>query len=181
MKKISFFIAAFALCAFISCSEKKEAGVSDATKKNLEANDAIMKMFETGDWSKVGDYIATDAVDHAGPNGDAVGLDSIKANFNQMSAMMTNMKNEVRKTLADDEYVMSWVKGGGTAKVDLPAWGMKAGQSHSSNSVEVSRFKDGKVVEHWSFVDAVEMMQMMSGAQQPAPAASGPVKDSISK
>ena len=180
MKKSFFLLPLFALCFLVACSDKKEAGgMSDAAKKNKDANDAIMKMFESGDYSKVGDYIATDAVDHAGPKGDIVGLDSIKANFAVMAQMMTNMKNEVIKTLADDEYVMSWIKGSGTAKADIPEWGMKAGETHTGNSVEVSKFKDGKVVEHWSFMDVNEMMKMMSGMQPPTDA-NQPAKDTTS-
>ena len=184
MKKFLLILSAGSFLFFSSCSDKKEGsgGMSETAKKNMAANDAIMKMFEKGDWSKVGDYIATDAVDHAGPKGDIVGLDSIKAYFNDMSNMMTNMKNDIQRTLADDEYVMCWVKGSGTAKVDLPEWGMKAGQSHTGTSIEVSKFKDGKVVEHWSYVDANEMMQMMSGTQPPATdTKTEPVKDSTSK
>ena len=170
MKKYVFILAAATMGMLVSCNTKNEGGMSDAAKKNKDANDAILKMFETGDYSKAGDYIAKDAVDHAGPKGDLVGLDSTKAYFNQMTTMMTNVKNEVVKTPADDEYVMAWVKGTATAKNDIPEWGMKAGQSHTGNSVEVARFKDGKAVEHWSFTDAAEMMQMM---QQAAP----PMKD----
>ncbi len=164
MKKLLFTLAAGSFLFFASCGSKKEegGGMSEKAKKNMAANDAIMKMFETGDLSKIGDYIATDAVDHAGPKGDIKGLDSIKAYFAQMGEMMTNMKNDIIRTLADDEYVMCWVKGSGTAKVDLPEWGMKAGQSHTGNSVEVSKFKDGKVTDHWTFADANEMMQMMA-------------------
>jgi predicted SnoaL-like aldol condensation-catalyzing enzyme len=184
MKKLLFTLSAGSLLFFASCSDKKEGsgGMSEKAKKNMAANDAIMKMFETGDWSKVGDYIATDAVDHSGPKGDIVGLDSLKAYFNQMGQMMTNMKNDIIKTLADDEYVMCYVKGSGTAKVDLPDWGMKAGQSHTGTSVEVSKFKDGKVTDHWTFMDANEMMQMMSGGQPPATdSKTVPAKDTTSK
>jgi hypothetical protein len=28
-------------------------------------------------------------------------------------------------------------------------------------AIEVSKYKDGKVVEHWTFVDPKEMMEMM--------------------
>lgn len=189
MKQFLLICSAASILAFSSCSTKSEAGPSDAAKKNMEANSAILKMFETGDHSKIGDYIAVDAVDHSGPKGDIKGLDSIRAYFSQMGQMMTNMKNDIIKTLADDEYVMSWLKGSGTAKVDLPEWGMKAGQTHTGESVEVSKFKDGKVVEHWTFMNAAEMMAMMSGTP-PAPVKEDskplnenpkPVKDSTSK
>ncbi len=183
MKKLLIMFSLGSSIMFMSCSSKKESsGMSETAKKNLETNNIILKMFETGDWSKVGDYISQDVVDHAGPKGDMVGLDSLKAYFEKMSQMMTNMKNEIKKVLADDEYVMSWVYGSATAKVDIPEMGMKTGDIHSGNSVEVSRYKDGKVVEHWSFMDVNDMMKMMGGQEPmgdktPPP----PVKDSTSK
>jgi predicted SnoaL-like aldol condensation-catalyzing enzyme len=163
MKKFLFILSAGVIFLLSSCESKKESGgTSETAKQNVEANNAIMKMFESGDWSKVGDYIDKDAVDHAGPKGDIKGLDSLKAYFDQMGQMMTNMKNDIVKTLADDEYVMCWVKGSATAKIDLPEWNMKAGDTHTASSIEVSKFKDGKVVEHWSFMDVVDMSKMMA-------------------
>jgi len=184
MKKLLFILSAGSFLFFASCGDKKESsgGISEKAQKNMDANAAIMKMFETGDLSKISDYIAADAVDHAGPTGDIKGLEEIKKYFADMGEKMTNMKNDIKRTLADDEYVMCWVTGSGTAKVDLPEWGMKAGQSHTGTSVEVSKFKDGKVTDHWTFVDANEMMQMMSGGQPPATdAKTMPSKDTTSK
>jgi predicted SnoaL-like aldol condensation-catalyzing enzyme len=169
MKKLLVIFSAGCICLLTSCSGKKEGGgMSDKAKKNLEASQAIAKMFESGDWSKVGDYIAADGIDHASMNGhDIVGLDSIKANFNKMTQMMSNFKNEVVKEMADDDYVFQWMKETSTMKVDDPMSGMKAGSTSSFNAIEVSKFKDGKVAEHWSFVDWNDAMKMM----QPPPAA----------
>jgi predicted SnoaL-like aldol condensation-catalyzing enzyme len=116
-------------------------------------------MFVSGDYSKAGDYIAADAVDHAGMQGDVKGLDSIKANFNQISSMMGNFKNEVVREVADDEYVFQWLKETATAKKD--GMGMKAGQTSTMNAMEVSRFSNGKIVEHWTFVNMADAMKMM--------------------
>lgn len=157
MKKL-FFAPMFA--AICLCSFGQKSSMSSTAQKNLETARSVAKMFESGDYSKIGDYIATDAVDHAGMQGDVKGLDSIKANFNQMSTMMGNFKNEVIHEVADDEYVFQWLKETSTAKVD--AMGMKAGQTTTINAVEVSKFSNGKIAEHWSFVnwnDAMKMMQ----------------------
>ena len=40
------------------------AGAYRPGHKNKEVNTAIMKAYESGDFSKMGDYIATDAIDH---------------------------------------------------------------------------------------------------------------------
>lgn len=157
MKKLLFAFAIAVSCFFISC--QPNAGISDKAKKNLETAQAIAKMFESGDYSKIGDYIAADAVDHAGAGGDVKGLDNIKASFGQMSKSMGNFKNEIVKELADDEYTFQWIKETSTMKVD--EMGMKAGSTNTFDAVEVSKFKDGKVVEHWGFISGSDVAKMM--------------------
>ncbi len=161
MKKFLFILSAVATIFLVSCKSKDSGGggMSDTTKKNVDAMHAISHMFETGDWSKVGDYIAADAVDHAGMSGDVKGLDSIKAMFAMMSKSMSNMKNVVVKELADDDYVMSWMKESGKMNVDM--MGMKAGQDYTMNAIELSKFKDGKSTDHWSFIFTGDVMKMM--------------------
>jgi predicted SnoaL-like aldol condensation-catalyzing enzyme len=158
MKKL-LFVSVFGLtCFFFSC--QPIGGMSDVAKKNLETAGAVAKMFESGDFSKAGDYIAVDAVDHAGMNGDVKGLDNIKASFAQMSGMMTDMSNQIVKELADDQYTFQWMKQTSTMKVD--AMGMKAGSKNTFDAIEVSKFIDGKIIEHWSFLSSTDMAKMMS-------------------
>jgi predicted ester cyclase len=156
MKKV-FFASIFGL--MWGCVFGQQSMMSNTAKKNLETARAVAKMFETGDMTKIGNYIAADAVDHGGMNGDVKGLDSLKASFAQMNAMMSDMKNETVKELADDEYVFQWLKESSTMKVD--AMGMKAGSRNTFSTIEVSRFKDGKIVEHWSFVNSADVAKMM--------------------
>ena len=158
MKKLLFAFAFGTSCFLFSC--QPNGGMSATAKKNLESAQAVAKMFESGDFSKVGDYIAADAVDHAGMNGDVKGLDSIKASFGQMSGMMTDIKNEIVKEVADDEYTFQWMKQSSTMKMD--AMGMKAGSKNTFDAIEVSKFKDGKIAEHWSFLNFTDMPKMMS-------------------
>ena len=155
MKK-SVFATVFAVICF--CSYGQKSSMSSAAQKNLAAARAVVKMFESGDYSKAGDYIAADAIDHSGM-GDVKGLDSIKAMFNRMSTMMGNFNNQLIRELADDEYVFQWLKETSTAKTD--AMGMKAGQTMTMDAIEVSRFSNGKIVEHWSFLNAADAMKMM--------------------
>jgi len=156
MKKL-VFLSAFAVACF--CCSGQQSGMSSTAKKNLETARAVATMFESGNWSNVGDDIAADAVDHAGMNGDVKGLDSIKASFAQMANMMSDMKNEIVKELADDEYVFQWLKESSTMKVD--AMGMKAGSRNTFDAIEVSKFKNGKIIEHWSFLNWNDMSKMM--------------------
>lgn len=167
MKKILFSTTIALLCFCVSCdNDKDEHQLSDKAEKNLEASRAITKCFETKDFSKLGDYIAEDAVDHAGENGDIIGLENMKAEFTRMVEGIENPKSEVIKELADDDYVMSWMRFTGTLKTDM--MGMKAGDKYDMSAIELSKFKDGKAIEHWTFMQPADMMQMMGSMPPPS-------------
>lgn len=167
MRKLIFYSVILFSGVFISCNAGS-GGLSATAKKNLEVNSAIMKAYEAGDFSKMGDYIAADAIDHAGEGGDINGLENIIKEMQRYRDMMTDSKTEVKRELADDEYVMTWAKFSGTLKAD--GMGKKAGEKMEMTSVDVSKFKDGKAVEHWSFADMNEMMKMMMGNTTQMPA-----------
>jgi hypothetical protein len=65
MRKLSFILAVVILNSLIACNSDA-GGMSATAKKNKEVNEAITKAYEAGDFSKMGDYIAADAVDHGG-------------------------------------------------------------------------------------------------------------------
>ena len=165
MKRYLLIIAAASVCLLSACKSKDSGGMSEKAKKNLEAHHAVSKMFETGDFSKLGDYIATDAIDHTGMKGEVIGLDSIKAAFAMYMSMMSDMKSETVKELADDDYTFEWVKQTWVAKVD--DMGMKAGDKGNMEAIEVTKFKDGKASDHWTFISYTDMVKMMGGQQPP--------------
>jgi predicted ester cyclase len=167
MKKLAFAFSVVILSCFITCTNNSahEGGTSEKANKNLENTKAIINMFVTGDFSKVGDYVATNGVDHSGPQGEVKGLDNLKAMFAQMMSTMSDAKNEVVKGLADDDYSMVWVKQSWTQKTDDPMMGMKAGQHGDMQSIEVCKHgADGKITDHWSFMSMADMMKMMPQA-----------------
>ena len=164
MKKLAFAVSAVILSCFITCTNNSahEGDTSEKAKKNLDNTKAIINMFVTGDFSKAGDYIATDGVDHSAPTGEVKGLDNLKAMFAQMMSTMSDTKNEVVKGLSDDDYSMVWLKQSWTQKTDDPMMGMKAGQHGDMQTIEVCKHgADGKITDHWSFMSMADMMKMM--------------------
>lgn len=157
MKKLLFFSLVTGCGFCLSCNNEK-GGMSATAKKNMEVNAAITKAYMSGDFSKMGDYIAKDAIDHGGETGDIKGLDSIVAQMKVYHAQMPNAKSETIKEMADDEYVMTWSKVSG----DM------GGKPMNMTSIDVAKFKDGKAVEHWIYMDPKDMMKMME-SQGPPP------------
>ncbi len=169
MKKLAFAVSAVIVSCFVTCTNNAahEDGTSEKAHKNLETFKAVISMFEKGDFSKAGDYIATDGVDHSAPTGEVKGLDNLKAMFAQMSSTMSNVKNEIKKELADDEYSMVWVRQTWTQTKDDPMMGMKAGENGDMQTVDVCKYgADGKITDHWGFMSMADVTKMMQ--QMPA-------------
>jgi predicted SnoaL-like aldol condensation-catalyzing enzyme len=157
MKKLSILLAVVACSFFVAC-KSDSGGMSDTAKKNMAVNDSITKAYERGDFSKMGEWIAADAVDHAGEEGDIVGLENIVAEMKKWKEMMPDMKSTMSRSMADDEYVFTWSKASGTMN----------GQQMEMTAMDVAKFKDGKAVEHWMYMDPKEMMKMMQTPTAPA-------------
>ena len=161
MKKLFFILAVVILNSLIACN----SGMSATAKKNKEVNDAITKALEAGDFSKMGDYIAADAVDHAGWTGEVKGLDNIVADMKKYHEQMSDMKMETISEVADKDYTYQWMHYSGTSDGTMMAKG-----PFDMHAMEITKFRDGKAVEHWAYMDAAEMMKMM-GAGQGMPSA----------
>ena len=157
MKHVIFLMCVAIGSICISCND---SGNSVAAKKNMEVNEAITKAYESGDFSKMSDYIAEDAIDHSGEKGDVKGRDNIIAEMKRYRTMMPDIKSVTTKTLADDEYVFTWSITEGTMN----------GQKISMTGVDIAKFKDGKAVEHWMYMDPKEVTAMMQQMPAPAPA-----------
>ena len=160
MKKFLFIISASLLCFCISCNTKTESVGSTQGEKNIATVHAVNDAIESGDVSKLDQYITADAVDHSGEHGDIKGLDSIKANLAYMHDSYKDMKLDELQDAASGDYVFSLTKFTGTSTRE--SMGAPAGTSFDMNAVQVVKFdKDGKAVEHWEYMQMSDMMKMM--------------------
>ena len=72
---------------------------------------------------------------------------------------MKDMTSEVTKEWADAEYVASWMRYTWNNTVAMP--GMPAGP-YDWSIIELTKYKDGKAVEHWAFTEAQTLAKMMA-------------------
>jgi len=159
MKKILFILATTGcMCFFVACNdESKEETKTEG--KNPKSARVIYDAIETGDVSKVDSFIAKDAVHHDPERGDVVGVDSIKAILADIHNHYKDLKLDIISEVSDDEYgyTLHTLKGTTTDAMMMPA-----GTKVNMKAVDVVRFKDGKIVEHWEFMDMADMMKMMN-------------------
>ncbi len=164
MRKILFaaFAGLFSIC--ISCNSETAGTLDDTNtaeeQKNLAASNVISKAFETGDVSGIDSVVADDFIDHT-DRGDKIGRDSLKAAVIWVHSNMKDMKMEKIHEVAEGDYVYSWIRYTGTSDGTM---GMPNGP-YDMSAIELAKFKDGKAVEHWNFMETQSMKKMMG--QQP--------------
>ena len=158
MKKVLLTISASLIWICISCNNNSIVSAKDNSQaqKNLDAWHVVSMAFATGNQDMIDSVIADDYVDHKS-KGDVRGRDSVKANIGRTHANLKNLKMEVIKELAENEYAFFWMHftGNGTA-----ASGMFAGP-FDMNTVQVVKFMNGKTVEHWDYIEGKQLMKMM--------------------
>jgi len=171
MKKLFCLGAVSFVLVFMSCKDSSTSaadGKSDTTVSQAERNKAnnrlIMKAIETGDAAVIDSLIASDAVDHSGPDMKEIkGGDSIKSMLKNMHNSFTDMKTDIISDAADGDYVFALSRMTGTTNAN-PGMGMLPNTKMDMTGVDVVKFKDGKAVEHWSYMDPKDMMKMMPPA-----------------
>ncbi len=160
MRNICFVVCSILICICISCNDSSTASVeakeNSQAQKNLNSWHLVSKAFATGNVDAVDSLIADDYIDHR-PMGDVKGKDSVKANIIRFHATYKDIKMEIIKELADNDYGFFWMRGTGNSN---GAMGIPAGPFEITN-LQVVKFKDGKAVERWEFMEMGQLMKMM--------------------
>ena len=163
MRKICLLLVSFLSVYMIACNNAGTETTSSESKatnsmaeKNLASQRIVTDAFKSGDVSKIDSAVANDFVGHS-EHGD-MGRDSLKAMISAMKTQFPDLKMDIIKEVGDDEYVFTLMRMSGTSNGQM---GMPAGP-YDFHSLEVSKFKDGKAVEHWSYMQPKEMMAMMA-------------------
>lgn len=107
-------------------------------EKNIIADNALLKVFETGDITVLDGIISPKIIIHAA-DGDKQGIEALKMMVNGFHANFKPTKLELLRRLSDNEYVSDWVR--------------MIGQTPNAviEGIEMTRYEDGKAVEHWFF------------------------------
>lgn len=174
MKKFCLPVAVMAAFVFYSCNNSGSSTAAESTKdssatamdeQNLEKNRSIYKAIETGDSATIRSLIADDAVDHQGPNGTEIkGGAAITHWLADMHNHIKDLNFDIISDAVKGDYIFAMVQAKGTASDN--SMGMPAGSDMGGKSVDVVKIKDGKMVEHWGFLDWQDVMKM--GSHPPA-------------
>jgi predicted SnoaL-like aldol condensation-catalyzing enzyme len=152
-------LISFSIMFIAASAQNRQTRDSIRVQKNLEAMNIVNKAFETGDTSRIDEVFAKDFIDHT--EFGETGIDSLRKMIITMHKEFPDMKSEVIKEMADEEYVFALMKFSGISNGQM---GMPKGP-FQMQSVQVVRFKDGKISEHWEYVSMRDVMRMMPGVK----------------
>jgi steroid delta-isomerase-like uncharacterized protein len=137
----------------------------------VEENKAIVRMFydevmNRGNLSVVDKTTAENFVDHAPMPGQAPGREGVKQGFRLMQAAFPDGQTTIDDIIAEGDKVVVLGTMTGTHQGNL--MGIPAtGKSVKISGIDVVRFEEGQVVEHWAQWDTAGLMQQLGVAPMP--------------
>lgn len=149
---VSFLVAALTGASYAGTVNEKNIAAceqlySEINKKNVGIFDQLM---------------AGDFVEHEELPGVPSNKEGVKAFFTMMWSAFPDLNFNPEFYVADEDKVCVYMTINGIQKGEYmgkPATGRKINFS----AIDILRFKDGKVVEHWGVTDAMKMMDQLSG------------------
>jgi predicted SnoaL-like aldol condensation-catalyzing enzyme len=161
MRKKLLAVSVCLVCVCFSCNNRStnsdDSNNNSQARKNLDAWHVVSMAFANGNQNAIDSVIADDYLDHTS-QGDFRGQDSVKSNIARWHTNLTNLKMERIKEFADNDYAVFWMRftGNSNGKMGIPAG------PFDMTTVQLVKFRDGKAIEHWNYMDMRDVMSMMS-------------------
>jgi len=156
-------------------ADHKAMMVADSTAKaQLMAQEDIVRAlyasFNTGDLSKLSDHATEDMVSHQMDISiKTAGLQAVRDQLAMYRTAFPDLRQEIlsMSTSGDRTFVQLRIQG-----TNSGAWGKMppTGRSMDVMGIDMVRFENGKVVEHWGYMEEMKMMQQLGLVPAPGEA-----------
>jgi predicted ester cyclase len=137
-----------------------------SSSENIEkVRTLLTRVFSEGDYEVIGELIAPDFVEHQ--NGSqGVGPEAVRRTASGLRVSFPDLTIEIQDAIASEDTVWVRARGRGTDT------GGVAGRPPSGRRVEVdvidiARFRDGLMIEHWGVADRLGMLQQVGAVPTP--------------
>jgi ketosteroid isomerase-like protein len=132
--------------------------------------------FGRGDLSVVDEIVAPDLVEHQWgvPPGDS-GPERIKRLIGGLHRSLSDLTCEIQHIVADGDMVWGHFRARSTHTGPF-AGVPPTGKPVAIDVIDICRFADGKVVEHWGVPDRFAVLEQIGALPAPSPAAMQPAR-----
>jgi steroid delta-isomerase-like uncharacterized protein len=137
------------------------------TQENkVSATRFLEEVVNRGNVAVIDELSGADFVDHQAPPGVPPNKEGIKIFITMFRAAFPDLHYTLDDSIAEGDRVVQRTTAHGTMKGDF--MGMPAsGKSATWSEIHITRFENGKAVEHWAVVDQLGMLAQLGFAQAP--------------
>jgi steroid delta-isomerase-like uncharacterized protein len=141
--------------------------LSMSTEENkTQARRFTEEVVNSGHMGKVDEFMAETFVDHQAPPGVPPTRDGVKGFFQAFRTAFPDLHYTVHDVIAEGDRVVQRVTGTGTMKGEFQ--GMPpSGKSATWDEIHITRFENGKAVEHWGVSDQMSMLAQLGFVEAP--------------
>lgn len=136
---------------------------------NLAALGKFAEAVGTGNFDAFKDVVSAQSVDHDPAPGQVPGPEGYRMLFTDLRTAFPDMKVGLETMVADDESIAFAYTLTGTQTGPLMGFA-PTGKKVKIRGMQISKFKDGKMVERWGSSDQLGMLQQLGLLPAPKPA-----------
>jgi predicted ester cyclase len=137
-----------------------------STEQNKATANRIPAEFSKGNVGILDQVADPKGIDHAVPPGMPNTLESTKKFMSALITAFPDLTYKIEDTIAEGDLVTQRVTVSGTMKGEFS--GMKpSGKKATWSEMRITRFANGKVVEHWANVDQLGMLAQLGFGPEP--------------
>lgn len=137
-------------------------------EQNAAALNKFAEAANTGNYDLFDEVVASDSIDHDPAPGQLAGPKGYRALFTEMRNAFPDMKAEPVELVADEDAIAFAYTFTGTHKgpfMGIPATGKKV----TIRGMQISKFRNGKMVERWGSSDQLGILQQIGATTVPQP------------
>lgn len=129
-------------------------------EQNINAQKKFGEAVNTGNLESIRDLVASDCVDHDPAPDQGAGPQGYIDFFSMMRTAFPDFKLDVNQLVADEDNVAFAYTVTGTHKGEFMGIA-PTGQAVRFHGLQISRFKDGKMVERWGSSDELGILKQL--------------------
>lgn len=143
-----------------------------ARTDNLTAFRRIIDAFTSGDLDVIDELVAPDCIEHQ--RGNNPGTEGAKEVIRTLHRWMSDFSLTIEDLVADGDMVWTRNRARGVNTGSIMG-NPPSGKAVEVDVIDIGRFKDGKLVEHWGIADQLGLMLQIGAVpgKRPEPAPVG--------
>jgi predicted ester cyclase len=143
-----------------------------STQDNVVAFRRIIEAFSSGDASSLDELVARDCIEHQ--RGNNPGIDGAKEVIGTLHRWMSDFSLTIEDLVVDGDTVWTRNRARGVNTGSVMG-NPPTGRTVEVDVIDIGRFEDGKLVEHWGIADQLGLMLQLGvipgPRREPAPVA----------